>query len=360
MAWYDDEYKIKNIVRDITTPKLITEYAPGKEGFLQPTFSTVGQERSRKPPTALSIAPGEEQSRLEQLEYYHPEGYGTTAPTSPMSALPIGATTAPDLTQTTGVADEWKTKFDETVRTLGEPSRELEMLRNMAQGFGLPMGRAGREARTAAVQALKDIETNRRTALTSLAQTMTQLIMKPAEMQKDIWGKQLEHGLGSRRAALEEQRLAWEKERFPMMEAGKKAPATAVDTAVSTAPWRVREGETLIDPTTGKVIYEGKHGSKLPDKLSELAYRDYTRELKEIDEDILLKPEQQEERRQKAYEKMQKQFERFGRSEFAGGAVGEGEVPSREAFRQKVKAMYPNATPEQIDYEYEKAYGGKR
>jgi len=390
MAWYEDEYKIKNIVRDMSPPVgMRTDYYPGQGGSLGKDLSTtVGQERSLRPPSAVNVAPGEEQSRLNTLEYNYPTGYGTTSSMT-TSALPVSEATPPDVNRMTGVADEWKMKFDDTIRALTEPNENSGMLRNMAQGYGLPMGAMGRKGQVLAAQALKDIEINRKTALSHLANTMANLMMKPGEMQKDIWGKQLEYDLGRRRTGVAEQALAWEKEKFPI-EMGQKAPTTAVGvdeegnkqlfswnkeggkwdvlSKGKALPIDLKEDERLVDPYTGKVLTEAKGGGKTGGKLSELAFREYMQELKRIEDKYGLSelgsPKKTAEMKaqrateeQNAYKTMTQRLSQFGHPQFAGGAVGK--LPNREDFHRKVQAMYPDATPDQIDYEYMRAYGGR-
>ncbi|RPI53397.1 MAG: hypothetical protein EHM49_04385, partial [Deltaproteobacteria bacterium] len=181
MAWYDEEYQVNKVVKNMTAPVgMRTDYFPGQGGSLERDLSrTVGQERALQPPRAEGVAVGGEQARLEQFE-----NATSNLPQVPTQAINLGGRTptigeapAPD------ISTEWKMRFDEAIAGLTAPSQELTTLRNQAQGYGLPMGKAGRQGQMLASKALSEIEMNRKTALTHLANTMANLMMKPAEFQ---------------------------------------------------------------------------------------------------------------------------------------------------------------------------------
>jgi hypothetical protein len=205
------------------------------------------------------------------------------------------------------IPNEWKLRFDEAIAGLTAPSPELTTLRNQAQGYGLPMGKLGRQGQIMASKALSEIEMNRKTAVSHLARTMTDLMLKPQEYAKDIWGKQLEHGLGEKKLGIMERGAALEEQLLPERIAAlkDKAPHTATgvgpggekvlygwdpetkrwnEMTRGALPVEVGAGEALVDPTRPeKAIYENK-SSKVSDTMTTQAQKEYAKRKKAIED----------------------------------------------------------------------------
>jgi hypothetical protein len=384
MAWYDEDYQVKKVVKDMAGPPVgvRTDYFPGQGGYLTRDLSTtVGQERSLQPPRSEGVAVGGELARLEQFE-------NTTVnlPQVPGQAINLGGSTPPvgaNGPPSMDIPTEWKMRFDEAIAGLTAPSQELTTLRNQAQGYGLPMGKAGRQGQLLASKALSEIEMNRKTALTHLANTMATTMMKPAEFQKDIWGKQLEHGLGQRKLGIMERGQTLEEALLPekMAAIREKAPDTATGygpggerilygwnpgkkdwNVLTKGALPVEVGTALVDPTSGKALYEGK-GSKVSDQMTTLAYKEYSKRLKAIEDKYGLsamglgagKKEEMDKTRvaeeRQAFEEFQNNLKQFGHGEFAQNR------PSFPQLKAAAKAQGSKMSDEDLLAYYQEKYG---
>jgi len=391
MAWYDEEYPVGKVVKNMTLPVgMRTDYFPGQGGFLEKDLSrTVGQERGLQPPRAEGVAVGGEQARLEELE-----NATANIPQTPTQAINIGGS-APSTgtgnveTPNMGIPAEWKMRFDEAIAGLTAPSPELSTLRNQAQGYGLPMGRAGRQGQMLASRALSEIETNRKTALTHLANTMANLMMKPAEFQKDVWGKQLEYGLGQQKLGIAERGQALEEALLPEKMAAIRERAPGIATGLGpggekvlygwdpekggwnemtrgASPIEVGPGYSVVNPTTGRAIYEGK-GSKVGDSLATQAYKVYSNKLKAIEntyglstmgatgEKKVEKDEARAQEERQALQEFQISLQRFGHGELA-----RPNGPSLEQFKAAGRARGSQMTDDDLEEYYNKHYGAVR
>lgn len=383
MAWYDEDYEVKKIVKNMTPPVGVrTDYVPGQDGFLRQSYRAPGTEYSLQPPRPEGVAVGGEQNRLEELENVNLNP-SAGIPPMPTQAVNVGGpnATAP----TMNIPDEWKLKFDEAIAGLTAPSPELTILRNQAQGFGLPMGKLGRVGQVAASKALSEIEMNRKTAMTHLANTMATLMIKPSEFAKDIWGKQLEHGLGQRKLGIMERGQALEEALLPekMAAIREKAPDTATglgpggekilygwnpdkrtwDVMTRGAlPVDVAPGYSVINPATKEVLFEGK-GSKVSDQMTTLAYKEYAKKLKGIEDKYGLsamgvsagKKEELDKARaveeRQAFEDFQNNLRQFGHGEFAQNR------PSFSQLKAAAKAQGSKMSDEDLLEYYQEKYG---
>jgi hypothetical protein len=388
MAWYDEDYKIRNVVRDMTRPVgMRTDYEPGLDGFLRRDLSrTVGQERGLQPPRAEGVAVGGEQARLEQFE-----NATANLPQAPTQAINLGGSTPTSNTGTPSmdIPMEWTMRFDEAIAGLTTPSPELTTIRNQAQGYGLPMGKAGRQGQILASRALAEIEMNRKTSLTHLANTMATMMMKPAEFQKDIWGKQLEYGLGQRKLGIMERGQAVEEALLPekMAAIREKAPDTVTglgpggekilygwdpekrswkEMTKGALPVEVGPGHSVVDPSTGKALYEGK-GSKVSDTMTTQSYKVYSDRLKAIENKYGLsamgvsrekKSEMDEARaseERQAFREFQTNLRRFGHGEFA-----QSNRPSLDQLKAAAKAQGSRMSDDELGEYYNERYGAVR
>jgi hypothetical protein len=303
MAWYDEEYDVGRETRKMIPPVGVrTAFRPGAEGMLEKDLGAPQREREALP-VKSTLTPGVPEAgnfsweNVGGKDYYIPGGGVSSAIAGVEAPSPPGVGT--------NIPSEWKMRFDEAIAGLTTPSPELTTLRNQAQGYSLPMGKAGRQTQIEAVKALSQVEGHRKTALNQLADTMANLMMKPQEFAKDIWGKQLEYNLGQRKTGIAERGVALEEALLPERIAAlrEKAPETTTgygpggerilygwnpqkrtwDVMTQGAlPVEVAQGSSLVNPATGELIHEGK-GSKFQDQLGQLAYKGYLDELKGIE-----------------------------------------------------------------------------
>jgi len=241
---------------------------------------------------------------------------------------------------------------------------------------------------------------------------MADFMLEPSKFAKDIWTKELEAGLGERRLGLEERKFALEEEKLPwligqMGRRAEQAPATVTgvgergekilyqwnpeerkfqEISRGATPVSVGKEGKLVSPTTGEVLYQSAEGPGvgLKESFAKMTFKSYLDEMKQIakeyerDEMGITDPKKREKmltergkKETKAREKLAEQMGEFGYKDFFGkgvakegrtavpGIAGPSYVPSLEDFINRVAPLYPKATREQIEKEYQKRYGAK-
>jgi hypothetical protein len=399
-----DDYEIERLTRKIVPPVgMRTIYQPGAEGFLEKDL-TATPNAPRK-----TAVPESDQARLEDLERMNPTPitgmptygggmstmtFGNREYTMPTGAMNEAIAGVPPNTEIGSpkytIPDEWTQRFDQAIRGITETSPEIETLRRQARGFDLPPGQSYGRQRYAAQRALVDIETNRRNAIASLAHNLTNLMVEPSKFARDIYGKQLEYGLGrerlglenerlrllGRRAAIEELELPWKMEteaRKPtetvtgIGEGGERIlynwnPETkqyGVMTRGALPIETTREGK-IVDPATGKILYQGE-GGKFNEELGKLAYKSFLDEIKQISGEI--KPDEEKTSAMlNARKRLSETLTQLGLKDVLPSQAiptGSSKVPNLDEFRRVVKQKYPQASDEDILFEYQRAYGGR-
>jgi hypothetical protein len=399
--WDEKDDDISKIVRGMVPPIGATSvYRPDEQGYLNKDLTNPAGT-SPAPQTAVDLtAPNAAQQRLEQFESQpstriNIPQYNNNGP----SAVP-GVSAASNIEKPKyGIPGDMMDYFDNVVKTLTGPSQEVERLRTISQGYGL-MGMSQKDAaiaRVSATKSLGDIEGMRRSAAAHLAQTLSGLMTDPSKFAANIYGKELEYDIGrrgadvaSRRAAVEEMKAPWEARKLSMAgpetamginEQGEKVTMgwnpneNKWDILTKGAvPLGVREGETFINPVTKEVIAQGSEKTRL----KETFIKSYADALQQLERDTLLnmnlgspneKVRQQAiERKRLAQEgirdRLLESLKSIGYTN-PGEAVGIGPNaptqarPSWEQFMAANAPKYPQATQDQLRYEYDKIYGGR-
>jgi len=218
---------------------------------------------------------------------------------------------------------------------------------------------------------------------------MANLMMKPAEFQKDVWGKQLEYGLGQQKLGIAERGQALEEALLPEKMAAIRERAPGIATGLGpggekvlygwdpekggwnemtrgASPIEVGPGYSVVNPTTGRAIYEGK-GSKVGDSLATQAYKVYSNKLKAIEntyglstmgatgEKKVEKDEARAQEERQALQEFQISLQRFGHGELA-----RPNGPSLEQFKAAGRARGSQMTDDDLEEYYNKHYGAVR
>lgn len=415
--WEDEERTrdVSNIVKTLIPPVgMRTSYYPGEGGFAERDLTQPTGPGGLVSNAAINInAPGGAQSRLAQLESsptnIPTSGYGqldlggrsySMPPAAIAGAINAGIGGGPSMgAPKYGIPDEMMTRFDDAIKAITGPSETTDLIKMQAQGFGLGMG--GRRIpgggyepnpRLAASSALAHIEGLKRQAASHLAGTLSALMMDPNKFAQNIYATQTGLASETEKNRLLGRKVAIEETESPykMRKMAGQAPETVsgmgpggervtlgwdpdkqtwTTLTKGAVPVGIHEGERLIDPTTGKVMAEGNTRTRFQENLGQIAFKSFYDELKDVHEkNPLPRPDtkpitakQMLERRSRAesevQDKFSKQMQQLGYGDMfktGGGATG-----SWDQFKAVNAPKYPNATEDQLRYEYNRIYGGR-
>jgi hypothetical protein len=200
------------------------------------------------------------------------EAGGLTMPTMAPSAAFPGIGGAPVYK----LPSEWESRFNEVLREVIEPGKDIEQLRLMAQGIGLPAGKS-QQYRQLAAKELAKAEGERRRSIASLAGSLTQLMLEPSRFAERQFERMLGYGERMAGLGLRGKELGLKGEIFRAREkALEEAPAKTFEAltpegtkqvlqwnretkayepiAEGMAPVTLRKGQYAVSPMTQKVI----------------------------------------------------------------------------------------------------------
>jgi hypothetical protein len=334
----DVETETSNLIdeREAESPPIgyKTNYAPGEEGF---------QTRMQGAPAPITDvnAPGGAQARLEALESAYPSGMPGPSMTGPGmttetiggreyrlpgsvftssragAALPFPSSSEAAFPGISGapvykIPPEYEAKFNDVLREVMEPGRDIEELRAAAQGMRGGPGESYK-SRPLALKLLAEAEGNRRRSIAGLADSLTKMMLAPSKFYEQQFEamlgygeKMAGHGVKEREIGLNAQ---IERERTRAIEEGpsKTVEGFTPEGMQQTLAWdretqtykpipgsegmramALGEGESVISPMTGKTIVSGGEKGSPKKENARSAYNQYLKTVEGLKEDFTL------------------------------------------------------------------------